>query len=145
MIPMTRQSGSSPVDTLHRELDRAFDRLWSGSQGWPEWTGTAMYPVDIHEDDDAIHVDAELPGFTKDEIEITMEQGVLTISAQRKEEHQPKGEQHLSERQFRRVARSFRLPSAVDENGVEAQLKEGVLHLRLPKREEVKPRKISVK
>ena len=148
MIPMTRQNVATPMDTLHRELDRAFDRLWAGgSPGLTEWTGAASYPVDIHEDDDAIYVEAELPGFKKEEIDVSMEQGILTINAHRRAEttEQSKAERYLHERQYTRVSRSFRLPVPVDEGKVECLLKDGVLNIRLSKREELKPRKIEVK
>lgn len=144
MLPMTRR-GESPFDLL-REFDRAFDwpAYWRGDGGRAaEMTGA--YPVDIREDDNQVYIEAELPGFTKDEIEVTMEQGVLTINAQRKHEERRGEEQHLSERRFTRVSRSFRLPTPVDENQIDAHLENGVLTLSLPKREEVKPRRIEVK
>ncbi|HEX7010854.1 MAG TPA: Hsp20/alpha crystallin family protein [Phycisphaeraceae bacterium] len=144
MLPVTRRS-ESPFDLIQREIDRAFDRLWGmgGDGGY----ATAAYPVDIREEDEAIYVEAELPGFKKDQVEVSIEQGVLTINAAREEEkkEKEKGVRHLHERRFTRVSRSFRLPVAVDENKVEAKLDQGVLMLRLPKREEVKPRRIEVK
>jgi HSP20 family protein len=104
-----------------------------------------VYPVDIHEDDNVIHVDAEMPGFKKDEIEVTFENGVLNIGAQRKADETKKGEAHLTERRYTRVARAFTLPNTVDAGQIEASLVDGVLHLKLHKRAEVKPRKIEVK
>ena len=142
MLPTTRRSAVSPFDLLHREIDRALDRAWGN--GGEMLAGAAAYPVDIHEDENNIIVEAELPGFKKDEIDVSMEQGVLTINAMRKPEER-KTEHHLSERRFARVSRSFRLPIAVDENKVEAHLEHGLLTLTLPKREEVKPRRIEVK
>jgi len=107
----------------------------------------AAYPVDIREDDAHFYVDAEMPGFGKDEIDITFENGVLSITAERKveQEQQNKGETHLRERRYTRIQRAFKLPTAVDENKVDAALKDGVLHLTLDKREEVRPRKIQVR
>lgn len=141
MLPTRRYE--SPFEVL-RDIDRAFDRAWRGGNGGSGEFATASYPVDIREEEDQIVVEAELPGFKKDEINVSMEQGVLTINAERKPE-ESKGEKHLTERRYTRVTRSFRLPIAVDENKVDAQLKEGVLTLTLPKREEVKPRRIEVK
>ena len=143
MLPMmTRRD--NPFELLQREIDRAFDRAWGG-RDLPT-APTAAYPVDITEDDNHVIVEAELPGFKKDEINVTMEQGVLSITAQREaRKREGNGEAHLAERQFTRVARSFRLPVAVDENNVQCKLDEGVLTVTLPKREEVKPRKIEVK
>jgi HSP20 family protein len=117
------------------------NRLWSNG-GESELIGA--YPVDIREDEDHIFVDAEMPGFKKDEVDVTLEAGVLTITGERKLE-EVKGEKHLTERRFTRVQRSFSLPSSVDDAKVEAALTDGVLHITLNKREEVKPRKITVK
>ena len=103
------------------------------------------YPVDIREDADHIYVDAEMPGFKKDEIEVTLENGVLTISASREQKKVDDRTAHLTERRFSRISRSFTLPNTVDESKVEARLEDGVLHLTLNKREEVKPRRIEVK
>ena len=145
MLPMTRR-GETPFEML-RDFDRAFDWPWymRGNGGRSTEAPTAAYPVDIREDDNHVYVEAELPGFNKDEIEVTMEQGVLTINAQRKHEERKGEEQHLTERRFTRVSRSFRLPTPVDEGNINASLDSGVLTLSLPKREEVKPRRIEVK
>ena len=106
--------------------------------------GKGFYPVDVHEDDNHLYVDAELPGFKKDEIELTLEKGVLSINAERKEA-EVKGEKHLAERRYTKVSRNFSLPVEVDEAKVEANLEDGVLHVTLHKREEIKPHKIEVK
>ena len=103
------------------------------------------YPVDIHEDENHLYVEAEMPDFKKKDIEVTLENGVLTIHASREEKKSEKGTSHLTERRYNRVSRSFTLPNIVDESKVDARLEDGVLHLRLDKREEVKPRRIEVK
>jgi HSP20 family protein len=146
MLPTTRRNvrniWADPFDSLHREFDRALSRMVSDQEnGGP---ATAHYPVDIHEDEDNITVEAEMPGFSKDEIDVTLENGVLTIQAERKVA-ESKGSRHLNERRFTRVARSFSLPNSVDESDVDASLTDGVLTLTLKKREEVKPRRIEVK
>lgn len=145
MLPtLSRRPGKliwdNPFDLVN-EFNRALRR------GWEEEGDSAVgaYPVDIHEDDDHIFVEAELPGFTKDDVEVTLEKGVLRIIAQRKVEEKKKGETHLAERQFTRVARAFTLPNTVDETNVDAKLTDGVLHLTLYKHQEVKPSKIQVK
>jgi len=144
-MPTLRRSVLAPLFDWDNPLDlltRHFDQLIPNGSA----STAASYPVDIREDDDHFYVDAELPGFTKDQVSVTLENGVLTISAERKEEDESKrGETHLRERRWNRVARAFKLPNAVDENKVEATLKDGVLHLVLHKREEVRPRKIEVK
>jgi HSP20 family protein len=108
----------------------------------------APYAVDVHEDADHFYVEAELPGFTKDETDVTLEDGVLTIRAERKIETKDggdKGRQPLHmERRWSRFERSFTLPVAVNETSVKATLEGGILAITLDKREEVKPRKIQI-
>ncbi|MBI1371251.1 MAG: Hsp20 family protein [Phycisphaera sp.] len=146
MLPTLRKNVRSvwddPFEMLQREFDRALGRSNGGST---EGRWVASYPVDIHEDENHIYVEAEMPGFKKDEVDVTLESGVLTIAAERKTEKKEDATQHLTERTFTRVYRSFSLPNTVDEGKVNAELKEGVLYLKLDKREEVKPRKIEIK
>jgi len=130
----------SPFDALHEDLDHMIQGWWGDDRD----EAMGAYPVDIHEDQDHVYVDAELPGFNKDQVQVTLENGVLSIAAEREEEP-AKGKAHLSERRYRRVARRFTLPSTLDESKVDAKLDQGVLHLTLNKREEVKPRRIDVK
>lgn len=120
-----------------------FFRDWLGEPLWsPEERG--MYPVDIREEEGTLYVDAEMPGFNRDEIDVSIDNGMLTICAERKPV-EPKGTQHLNERRYTRYERSFTLPVPVDEGKIEARLEEGILHLRLPQTEESKPRHIAVK
>jgi len=140
MLPTLRTAFESPFDML-RDIDRQMSRAWREGNG----PTAAQYPVDIHENENQLVVEAELPGFRKDEVSINVEQGVLTIEATR-EPHKAEGEEHLRERRYTRVFRRFSLPSSVDTTAeVDATLDSGVLTLRLPKRDEVKPRKIEVK
>lgn len=142
MLPTIRRPFVNPFEDLHREIDRALGRAWQGDEG--NGLGSAAYPVDVYEHDDTIVVEAELPGFKREEIDVTLEQGVLTITAERKPQESV-GHAHLNERRYTRVARSFRLGTAVNEQKVDAKLEDGVLRLTLPKREELKPRRIEVK
>ena len=144
MLPTTTRRTDTPIDMLQREIGRAFDRVLD--VGELARTGAASYPVDIREDENHVIVEAELPGFKKDEIEVTLEQGVLAITAQRQTEHEQgdRGDRYLHERRYDRVNRAFRLPTAVDEDKIDAKLVDGVLTLHLPKRDEVKPHKIEV-
>ena len=142
MLPTTRRQWQrNPMD-----LFREFDRLFAGP-GWAEAEAepTAAYPCDIRETSENVIVEAELPGFKKDEIDVSVEQGVLTIDAHRASSEREAGETHLRERSYTRVHRRFMLPTTVDAEKVDAHLDEGVLTLTLPKREEVRPRKIEVK
>ena len=143
MLPVTRRNVASVWSDPFDLLDRFFGpSAESGNGGTGDLVG--RYPVDIHEDDHHVYVEAEMPGFGREDIEVTLEDAVLTISGERKVDEE-KGEQHLRERRYTRVNRSFTLPSTLDESAVEASLSDGVLHVTLNKREEVKPRKITVK
>ncbi len=133
---------NDPIESMHRELDQIFNRAVHADIIGDEWVGA--YPMDVREDDDYVYVEAELPGFNRDEINLTLEAGMLMLTAERKSEEK-KGTSHLTERRFTKVQRSFTLPTSVDENKVEASLSDGVLHIKLTKREEVKPKRIEVK
>ena len=140
MINSIQKVWDTPFDLL-RDMDRAFN----GRVGMDNDDLTAKYPVDIHEDEDGLTVSAELPGFKKEQVDISIDNGVLTIAAQRDSTKQEESSTHLHERRFTRVRRQFTLPTSVDTTDVDAGLADGVLTLRLKKREEVKPRKIEVK
>ena len=117
--------------------------------GWfdfPDWgdESTGNYPVDISEDDGKYLVEAEMPGFKREEIDVNLENGMLSIAAERKS-RKTEGKKHLTERKYTRVKRAFSLPGAVDGSGVEAKLDEGILHIEIPKSEESRARKIVIK
>ena len=133
-----------PFDTQQFDtlVNRLFNRASDGGS-----VPFAPYGVDIREDADHIYVDAELPGFKKEEVDITLENQTLTISAERNGERKngsQGGDWLLNERRYARFLRSFTLPPTVDESKVDAKLADGVLTITLNKREETKPRKITV-
>ncbi len=111
--------------------------------GGPTPVLPGSYDVDIWEDGDHLYVEAELPGLTSADVDVTLENGVLTIHG-RKDERKREGTQHLSELRYGEFTRSFTLPTGVDEDKVNAQLKDGVLRITLDKKEEAKPRRIKV-
>lgn len=145
MLPvrMTRRSlgwpnGLDLIEGLHRDFDSLLGRVFTQGEALP-------YAVDVREDENHFYVEAEMPGLTKDDIEVTLENGVLTISGEKKTSVDEQKENfHLRERRYGRFTRAFTLPSAVDESKVNAVLKDGILTVTLDKREEVKPRKIAV-
>lgn len=141
MMQNIQKVWDTPFDLL-RDVDRALN----GRFNLDNDDLTAKYPVDIHEDAEGLTVSAELPGFSKDQVDISIDNGVLTIAAQREQSELKQGETpHLRERRYTRVHRQFTLPTSVDTNNVDATLSEGILTLRLVKKEEVRPRKIEVK
>jgi|SRR5579859_3598715 len=136
-----------PYEAVQREFDGMLGRLFGSGQGVEGGQRLAPYAVDVREDADHFYVEAELPGFGKEDVDITLENQMLTISAERKSEKQeknPKGELLLHERRYNRFLRSFTLPPTVDEQSVNAKLDNGVLTITLNKREESKPRRIQV-
>lgn len=145
MLPTRIYRGhvSNPVDPI-RQLDTFFGRLLNNRDDYPSFT---PYGVDIREDEDHYYVDAELPGFKREQIDITLENQTLSIVGEREQKTDgdaAKGNLLLHERRYNRFQRSFNLPPNVDEKSVEAKLVDGVLTIVLNKREESKPRKINV-
>ena len=140
---------ADPFDLLQREFDGMFNR-WRGGRETTDGNYLAPYGVDIREDADHFYVEAELPGFRKDDVDITLENQTLTIAAERRSEAKQdgdggkKGDLLLHERRYSRFLRSFTLPPTVDEQTVNAKLNDGVLTITLNKREETKPKKITV-
>ena len=142
-----RGTGNDPYDSVQREFDSMLNRFFGGRET-EAGNYLAPYGVDVREDQDHIYVEAEVPGFRKEDIDITLENQTLTINAERKIEQEngknKPGQYLLRERRYSRFQRSFTLPPTVDESTVNAKLNEGVLTITLNKREETKPRKISV-
>ena len=126
-----------------RPLAGRWNDLFNWDLGTPSEVG---FRVDIHEDGDDLVIEAELPGLTRDALEITVEDNVLTVGGEYKTEtDEEKTHYHMRERRYGHLSRSFRLPKTADGEKVTAELANGVLTLRIPTREEAKPRKIKVK
>ena len=103
-------------------------------------------PVDILEEKDAIYMKAELPGVKPDEVQLHVENNILTISGERKFDKEEKKEgYHRIERSYGTFTRSFALPKGVDADKVEADIDAGVLTVRIPKRAAPEPRRITVR
>mgnify|MGYP003574532718 CR=1 FL=1 len=133
----------SELNRLRNEMERVFGRY-----GNVESRGAAdtFPPFNVWEDDDTLFVEAELPGIELNGLEIYVSGGnVLSISGERKQPDHEEGAWHRQERAFGKFRRTFDLPSDVNSDAVSATLTDGVLTLTLPKREEVKPRRIKVK
>lgn len=114
---------------------------WAPDEGYGAW----IPPVDIFERGDNLMIRAELPGVRKDDIEVRVENGILTLQGerQREEEVQDRDAFRL-ERVYGSFSRSFSLPTSVDAAKIGAHLKDGVLELTLPKAEEAKPKKVQI-
>lgn len=124
--------------------DVFFDRLW------PEWQrdlGEQWTPsVDFYEKDNKYFLTAELPGMDKDDISVTVDKGVVTLTGKKESSREDKGTNYyLRESSYGSFSRSFRLPSEVEEDRVEASFKDGVLTLEMPHKEETATKKIEIK
>lgn len=123
------------------DFDRLFNLRLSGLQGM--WSPVA----DIQENEDGYRVEVELPGMAADDVDVHVENGVLSISGEKKDERQEGekgGNRYLVERRYGRFQRHFTLPSSVDAAKVAAHFDNGVLTVDLPKAATAKPRKIKV-
>ena len=132
---------------FNNNLDDVFEgffRPYSASSG--NVGGSLVPAIDLHENDNSYTVRAEMPGVKKEDIDVTVHDGVLTINAESRYEHEEKEEGRVirQERRYGKYVRSIRLGKDVDENNVKASYKDGVLELKLPKVEEVKPKKIAI-
>ena len=132
---------------LEERLDRAFSDAYArGSDEGLMTSGSWVPPVDIYQNGDhELVLKAEVPDMTRDDIDITVDNGTLTIKGEKKLATDVKEEQfHRIERRYGTFSRSFSLPQTVDHSKVSAEYKNGVLTVRLPLREEAKPRSITV-
>ena len=150
MLPTLRRNGwayapLSDFNSLRREMDQFMDS-WSGNRvprgGSMLWTPS----INVREDQDAFHIEAELPGVDPDDVEISLEDRVLTISGEKRSASEREGESyHVAERSYGRFERSFTLGRTVDADAIEARFDQGVLHVSIPKPEEQKPRRIQIR
>ncbi|ABL64916.1 Hsp20/alpha crystallin family protein [Chlorobium phaeobacteroides] len=130
---------------LAKDQMRLLDDIWSGSTA--PAAGAPAFKVDIWEDDHAFHIDAELPGMSKEAIALNIEDDVLTIKAERKQESdESRKDYHRLERSYGSFSRSFNLGEIIDQDAINADFDNGVLHVSLPKAQPVKKTKeISIK
>ena len=127
---------------------REFDDLFSRIPAVPgenlarsEW----VPPVDIAETEGAYRIEIEIPAVARDDVSVSVKDGVLSVSGERKFERETEGKRHRVERRYGKFTRSFRLPENVDEEHIAAKSKDGVLSLVINKREVEGPRMIEVK
>ena len=135
------------LEEMSDRLNRVFTRPTVRTNGKEQLTVADWMPiVDISETDGEYLIKAELPEVKKEDVKVTVENGVLTLQGERRQEKEEKGKKyHRVERSYGSFVRSFTLPESIDESGVKAEYKDGVLNLHLPKSEKVKPKAIEVK
>ena len=130
---------------LRRQIDRVFEQVMEPGVGSP--LGIRAFPaLNVWEDNDCVHVEAELPGVAMEDIEINVVGGELAIKGARRPSGGGNGNRtyHRQERAVGEFSRFLTLPDAIDAEKVEAVLKNGVLTIKLPKAEAAKPRRIQV-
>jgi len=145
----TRELATWPSDLfgIQREMNKMFDNFFRGDTWNEDSSLMAWTPaVDIAEHDDEYLVKVELPGVNKDDVKLTLENNILTIRGEKKQEKETKKENyHRVERSYGTFQRSFTLPAAVKAEKIDASYKDGILIVSLPKAEEAKPKQIEVK
>lgn len=138
--------GLEPWGNLRDEINRLFDSSLPEAGTLPRLMGAWGPALDISEDKDNVFVRVEVPGMKREDIEVSLHEGTLTISGERKADDQYQDAQvHRQERFYGRFQRSVALPVQVKGDKVKANYTDGVLTVSLPKAEEAKPRQIEVK
>jgi HSP20 family protein len=134
--------------TLQDRMNRIFDEAFRGTRAAEdEWAlgGSWAPPVDIYEQDGNLVLQAELPGIDPKDVDVRVENNVLTLRGERKFDQAVKREScHRVERAYGTFCRAFTLPNIVDTTGIKADFKDGVLHVTMPKREDAKPKQIQI-
>jgi HSP20 family protein len=145
MVPAIRNNMTmSPWTTPINRLEGLFDRLFDDTVfGFNARVDEAVVPISLWHDEDQIYVEADLPGMSDEDVEVTVHKGVLFIRGERKPEE---GRQYLyNGRPWGRFERAVRLPDEVDADAIQAELTRGVLRLTLPKSPATRPRKITLR
>jgi len=145
---LTRWNPARDLEDIQTRLSNVFGLPSFRKDGEKEFMTVAEWAptVDITEDDKEYLVKAELPEVKKDDVKVTVENGILSIAGERKFEKEDKGKRyHRIERSYGSFARSFGLPDDADPHKVDAKFSEGVLTVHVSKSESAKPRQIEVK
>ena len=139
MTKVVRWTPMNPA-SLFNEFDRLFERP-STRTSTREWN----IALDVAESDDNYSVKATVPGINPDDLEITLEEDVLTLKGElTRDDEVEEAQYHVRERRFGAFSRSIRFPTAVNSDAIEATYSNGVLSLNIPKAEAVKPKRITI-
>ena len=137
------------LSTLQSDMNRFFNAMFDtpGAGGGGQSSGMRRWTpaMDLAETEDAFVLRADLPGVSQEDVHIELEDTVLTVSGERKSDHEAKGEGfYRVERSFGAFSRSLTLPKGVDPEAIDASFTDGVLEVRIPKPEQRKPRRITI-
>lgn len=149
MSNIIRRSPFFELNSLQDRVNQLFNQTFGGFENFgfeqPLTSENFLPPVDISEDDHNITLQAEIPGVKQEDMNITLENNVLTISGERKFKEEEKKENfHRIERRYGKFTRSFTLPASVNAENVNATFENGLLNITLPKREEFKAKQITI-
>ncbi len=140
-MPPGGGKGCPHFTDMNRMFNDPFARLTASAEAVGGW----FPPVDIHEEPERIVLRAEVPGVSREDIEVSVENGTITLRGEKKHEHEVDSENaYRLERFYGSFARSFVLPAAIDPDHIRATYRDGVLEVVVPKAEEAKPKKIQV-
>ena len=147
MNQIVKRGNRLPGWEMFGDFDDVVNQLFRGGVAGNSQTEQALTPaIDVSETSEAYTVRAELPGIKKEDLDVSINEGILTINAESRFEHEDKekGRVIRQERRYGKYVRSMRLGGEVDEDNVVADYSDGVLTLTLPKADKVKPKKIAV-
>jgi HSP20 family protein len=141
-MALVRWEPAREVDSLQSEVNRVFDAFFgNGASRTRRWVPA----MDLVETEESLVLRADLPGLSRDDVEIEIKDGVLTVAGERKAEHEEKAEGYYRvERAFGRFSRSLTLPDGIDAESVAAEFADGVLEVRIPKPEQRKPHRVAI-
>ena len=148
MADLTRWDPASEMMTLRDMMNQLFEDAWVMPRATGGGRGTASFglPLDVTEDENDFIVKASLPGVNPDDLQVTVNDNMLTIKGELKpEQHDENKRYHLRERRWGSFERTVSLPVSVQADKVEAAYENGILMLKLPKAEEAKPKRIQIK
>jgi HSP20 family protein len=141
-MALTKWESANDVESLQSDFNRFFEGFFgrpvAGSRRWAP-------PMDLSETEDALVLRADLPGLDRDDVSIEIKDNVLTVSGERRSEHEDKKEgYHRIERSYGSFSRSLTLPRGIQPESVSADFDKGVLEVRIPKPAEQKPHQVSI-
>lgn len=141
---LAKTNGDTVLPSLHREMNKLFSDVWGATV-----SGSWMPALDVRESREAVGIKVELPGIDPEKVEISVTGDLLEIRGEKSVERESGDENdevrwHRFERRSGKFVRAFQLPADVDSNAVEAESRNGLLTIRLPKREDAKARKVEI-
>jgi HSP20 family protein len=141
LVPIRKSSRVFYPATLDKFFDEPFFRLFDNTPESRNWNPA----VEVFESEGKLNFSIEVPGLDKDHVKIDVEDGYLTISGERETESEEGKDYFRRERFYGKFTRTFRLPEYADVEKIEAALKDGILSISIPRKEEAKPKQIEVK